>query len=66
MAEIGQILRHRSPSTTEISAKVDIDGLRSNRSPMAYSRRGKMSALSPAVDQYLEIRRALGTASPVR
>jgi len=29
MAEIGQILRHRSPSTTEIYAKVDIDGLRS-------------------------------------
>jgi site-specific recombinase XerD len=29
MAEIGQILRHRSPSTTEIYAKVDIKGLRS-------------------------------------
>jgi len=29
MAEIGQILRHRTPNTTEIYAKVDIDGLRS-------------------------------------
>ena len=27
MAEIGQILRHRSPQTTEIYAKVDIDSL---------------------------------------
>ena len=33
MAEIGQILRHRSPSTTEIYAKVDIDGLRSIARP---------------------------------
>ena len=29
MAEIGQILRHRLPSTTEIYAKVDMMGLRS-------------------------------------
>lgn len=29
MAEIGQLLRHRSPNTTEIYAKVDFDGLRS-------------------------------------
>lgn len=29
MAEIGQILRHRVPNTTEIYAKVDIKGLRS-------------------------------------
>jgi site-specific recombinase XerD len=33
MAEIGQILRHRSPSTTEIYAKVDINGLRSIARP---------------------------------
>ena len=33
MAEIGQILRHRSPNTTEIYAKVDIDGLRSIARP---------------------------------
>jgi site-specific recombinase XerD len=29
MAEIGEILRHRSPNTTEIYAKVDVTGLRS-------------------------------------
>jgi site-specific recombinase XerD len=29
MAEIGEILRHRVPNTTEIYAKVDINGLRS-------------------------------------
>jgi hypothetical protein len=28
MVEIGEILRHRSPTTTEIYAKVDSDGLR--------------------------------------
>jgi integrase/recombinase XerD len=29
MGEIGEVLRHRSPNTTEIYAKVDIQGLRS-------------------------------------
>lgn len=29
MAEIGEVLRHRVPNTTEIYAKVDFDGLRS-------------------------------------
>ena len=33
MAEIGQILRHRVPNTTEIYAKVDIEGLRSLARP---------------------------------
>lgn len=28
MAEVGQVLRHRSPNSTEIYAKVDFDGLR--------------------------------------
>ncbi len=28
MAEIGQLLRHRSPNTTELYAKVDFEGLR--------------------------------------
>ena len=28
LAEIGEILRHRAPNTTEIYAKVDLDGLR--------------------------------------
>jgi site-specific recombinase XerC len=29
MGEIGEVLRHRNPSTTEIYAKLDFDGLRS-------------------------------------
>ena len=33
MGEIGEILRHRSPNTTEIYAKVDIEGLRSLARP---------------------------------
>jgi site-specific recombinase XerD len=28
LVEIGQVLRHRTPNTTEIYAKVDFDGLR--------------------------------------
>lgn len=33
MAEIGEVLRHRSPNTTEIYAKVDLPGLRSLAQP---------------------------------
>jgi site-specific recombinase XerD len=33
MAEVGRILRHQVPSTTEIYAKVDFDGLRSIAQP---------------------------------
>lgn len=33
MSEIGQVLRHRSPNTTEIYAKVDLSGLRSLAQP---------------------------------
>jgi site-specific recombinase XerD len=33
MTEIGEILRHRSPNTTEIYAKLDFDGLRSLAHP---------------------------------
>ena len=33
MSEIGEILRHRTPSTTEIYAKLDFDGLRSLAHP---------------------------------
>ena len=29
MVEIGELLRHRSPNSTEIYAKVDIEGMRS-------------------------------------
>jgi integrase/recombinase XerD len=33
MSEIGEVLRHRTPSTTEIYAKLDFDGLRSLAHP---------------------------------
>ena len=33
MSEIGEVLRHRSPNTTEIYAKLDFDGLRSLAHP---------------------------------
>ena len=33
MAEIGELLRHRSPNSTEIYAKVDIEGLRAIARP---------------------------------
>jgi len=36
-AEIGEILRHRSPSSTEIYAKVDVQGLRSLARPWPVS-----------------------------
>jgi site-specific recombinase XerD len=33
LAEIGEVLRHRAPNTTEIYAKVDLDGLRALTRP---------------------------------
>ena len=33
MEEIGEVLRHRSPITTEIYAKVDVSGLRALAQP---------------------------------
>jgi site-specific recombinase XerD len=33
MSEIGEVLRHREPNTTEIYAKVDFNGLRSLAHP---------------------------------
>ena len=33
MGEIGEVLRHRDPNTTEIYAKVDFDSLRSLAQP---------------------------------
>jgi site-specific recombinase XerD len=41
MAEIGEVLRHRAPSTTEIYAKVDIGGLRSLAQPWPGSGGGR-------------------------
>jgi site-specific recombinase XerD len=37
MAEIGQVLRHRSPNTTEIYAKLDFDALRDVAMPWPLS-----------------------------
>jgi site-specific recombinase XerD len=40
LAEIGQVLRHRSPLTTEIYAKLDFDALRDVAMPWATTRGG--------------------------
>lgn len=41
LAEIGEILRHRIPNTTEIYAKVDLDGLRAIARPWPQSGGGR-------------------------
>jgi site-specific recombinase XerD len=41
MSEIGQVLRHRSPHTTEIYAKVDLSGLRSLAQPWPHMGGGR-------------------------
>ena len=58
LTEIGEVLRHRSPQTTTIYAKVDLDALR----PLALPWPGRcaMSTLRVAVQQYLTMRRGLG------
>ena len=38
LAEIGQVLRHRSPNTTEIYAKLDFDALRDVAMPWPTAR----------------------------
>ena len=60
MTEIGEILRHRSPNSTEIYAKVDIEGLRSHCPALAGERRCELSNLREAMQQYLALRRSLG------
>jgi site-specific recombinase XerD len=40
LADIGEVLRHRVPSTTEIYAKVDLDGLRALARPWPAARGG--------------------------
>lgn len=62
MAEIGQILRHRSPNTTELYAKLDFDALRGIALPWPTTRaRCAMSALRESLEKYLSLRRGLGT-----
>ena len=67
MAEIGEVLRHRSQSTTAIYAKVSFDALRTVARPWPVQRRCPMT-LREALVQYVAIRRALGTklAEPER
>jgi site-specific recombinase XerD len=38
LAEIGEVLRHRSPNTTEIYAKLDFDALRDVAMPWPTAR----------------------------
>jgi hypothetical protein len=57
MEEIGEVLRHRDPSTTEIYAKVDFDGALTG-SPLA---NGRCTVnREQALNDYLSIRRSLG------
>ena len=61
LAEISQVLRHRSTVTTQLYAKVDFEGLRSVALPMADHGGPAMSAFHDALKEYLAARRALGT-----
>ena len=60
MSEIGEILRHRTPNTTEIYAKLDFDGLRSLAHPWPSVGGATMNSLDQALNEYIAIRRALG------
>jgi hypothetical protein len=53
LLEIGEILRHRSPQTTAIYAKVDLDSLR----PLAFA---AMNTLQASLQDYLAMGRGLG------
>jgi site-specific recombinase XerD len=57
LAEVGQVLRHRSQLSTAIYAKVDHDSLRSLARPAG---RCAMSGIRGHAEQYLAMRRALG------
>lgn len=57
LVEIGQLLRHSQPNTTQIYAKVDIAALRAIALPWPGV---IMSALQAALEEYLAARRALG------
>ena len=59
MADIGDVLRHQHPQTTEIYAKVDLTRLRVPRPAVAIGR-WPMTPLRRAVDDYLALRRQLG------
>jgi hypothetical protein len=56
--EIGELLRHRSPYTTAIYAKVDLPPLRSSGTPLAG--RCPMKRPRQAAGDYLALRCSLG------
>jgi site-specific recombinase XerD len=56
--EIGELLRHQSPNTTAIYAKVDVTGL--TYLGVAVAGRWSMKRLRKAVHDYLTMRRGLG------
>ena len=58
LTEIGEVLRHRSPQTTTIYAKVDLTGVTDAR--VAVAGRCAMTTLRQAVQEYLRMRRDLG------
>jgi len=58
LTEIGQLLRHSQPTTTQIYAKVDIAALRTLG--LAWPGAALMSPLRETLDEYLAMRRALG------
>jgi site-specific recombinase XerD len=60
MGEIGEVLRHRVPSTTEIYAKLDYDALRSLAPQWPAMGGWAMSTLKQALNDYIAMRRALG------
>jgi hypothetical protein len=57
LPEIGEVLRHRSPQTTSIYARVDISSLRSLALPWPG---GAMNTLREALQDCLALRRGLG------
>ena len=58
LSEIGEVLRHRSPDTTAIYAKVDFLSLRALALPWPGG--ALVKGLQKAVEEYLSMRRALG------
>ena len=56
LAEIGEVLRHQLPSTTEIYTKVDVTALRA----LALPWKGGSYETVEALEEYLALRRALG------
>ena len=58
LGEIGELLGHRSPETTKIYTKVDLDGIAHAR--LAVAGRCAMNTLRQAVQEYLSMRRSLG------